>query len=542
MISKILFIDLFNEYSPIDESIGQASISALLRQNGYHTKLVAYKENKIDYNEILDYMPDIIGFSVQPRTVLLVNEVSRNISKTLPHTYIAIGGYLPTNNTNEIFDSIIDLNFAIRGEGEYTFLKLINTINENQSLYGVEGLSFKVNNNIIHNKDRKQIENLDVLPFPDRDIIIKHNIHIARVEGARGCSSACSFCSIHGFWSNGHSKDCISWRSKSIERFIDEIEYLASELNISRFHILDSSFENPHYNYDRINKIANEIVKRNLNITYYINMRSDFYKFATDELLTLLIDSGLNTIFIGAESFNAEDLRLYNKQASVDDSIKTIELLNNYSIKTDLGFINFHPYSTIEGLYNNAQLLCKYGFSSRLLLRNKLMVFKGTALYTKMKNDHLFEGEFYEIKNYKFVTEKVSTINSYIENVIKEKNNMNDNILIKLDLYEHRHLSLIVHLKHYFKKIMDYNALLIVDEYEKNLRKLLNELNIRNTQWFLSLLDLISNKWDEDIADHIIETHIGDEYLNNLLKEFNKNNLILYNKLVKINKKYLILL
>lgn len=537
-IMKVLFVDIFTDDSPIDESVGHGSISAVLRLNDYKTKLVAYNESEIDYEEIANYKPDIIGFSVQPRTISIVNSTSEKLSQILPEAIQVIGGYLATNCPDEILKCMNKINIALRGEGEYTFLSLIEAINNKRPLELVEGVSFMRGDEVIHNNDRQQIEDLDSLPYPDRDIIEKYNINTARVEGARGCTSACSFCSIHGFWSNGHKENCVVWRGKSVKRFVDEIEFLVNQYGITKFHFLDSSYENPYYNSNRIKEIAEEIISRNLNISYYVNMRADFHRIATDDLMSLLVNSGLNTIFIGIESFNEQDLRLYSKSATVEDGIRTINVLKKYSIRTDIGFINFHPYTTIDNLYNNAIHLHKFGFSSRLLLVNKLMVFKGTTLYQKMKRDKLFESEFYEIKDYKYIDNKVAIVDSYIENYIKRTNDSNDGILNKLDIYEHRHWSLISHLKHYFSKLSDGNALSIVDKYEEDMSILLDELNDRNTKWFIGILDIVKGEWDEYKADQIMKMYIGEDYLIDLLKKFNSNNLILYRNIIKIRKEY----
>lgn len=536
-INKILFIDIFEKNTWIDEAVGMGSISAVLREHGYETKLVAYKEEKIDYDEISSFNPDFIGFSIHQRIIDAVKTVCERIVSLLPNTYLTLGGYLPTNNPEELMTSIPYINFIIRGEGEYTTLDLINTINNEKSLAGVDGITYRLNNNIVHNKNRNTIDDLDELPFPDRDILIKHNIHVARVEGARGCTSTCSFCSIHGFWSNAHSKECKNWRSKSVARFVDEIQYIVKEYNINRFHFLDSSFENPYLNSDRISNIAKEILARNLNITYYINMRADFHKIASEELLTLMIASGVNTIFIGVESFNSDDLKIFNKIATIDDAVKTIEVLKKFNIEVDLGLINFHPYSSLQGLRTNAYMLGKYGFASRLLIRNRLMVFKGTPIYDKIKNDNLLVGKYSDLREYLFVDKKVAIINTFLNSYMNNIKN-SGSILLKLDTYVTRHISLIIHLKHYFNMCKDESAFQIVVDYEKKVRSILDDLNNRNTKWFLELVDLMENRWFEDAAMNIMNKYISKEHLDNTIVKFNKINLILFNNLLKINKDY----
>lgn len=183
-------------------------------------------------------------------------------------------------------------------------------------------------------------------------------------------------------------------------------------------------------------------------------------------------------------------------------------------------------------------MLHKYGFSSRLLLRNKLMVFTGCALFDKIKKDNLLTGVFYEIKDYKFINKEVEILNQYIEQYINNINRMNDDVLIKLDVYEHRHLSLLAHLKHYFELEKDQTAVKIVEEYEANIGAILADLNNKNTSWFIKLLDLSEQGWSNECADDIMNTYMSANYLKDLFGKFKQNNLLLYIKLAKINKEY----
>lgn len=263
-IRRVLLLDIFIRGAFIAENVGQGSIAAFLNENGYESLMLAYTADKINYQRIIDFQPDIIGFSIQQQTVGIIRTNSQHFKELFPKAYMFLGGYMPTYNTNQLMEDLPHIDFIIRGEGEITTLQLLNVLNMNRNVEDIDGISYRKDHVIINNPDAKMIPDLDLLPFPLRTTMVEYGLRSARIDGARGCTSQCSFCAIHGFWSNSHKTACSPWRSKSVTRIIDEVEYIVNTYHVNRFHFLDSSFENPHYNNKRIFDIANEIIKRGL--------------------------------------------------------------------------------------------------------------------------------------------------------------------------------------------------------------------------------------------------------------------------------------
>ena len=300
---------------------------------------------------------------------------------------------------------------------------------------------------------------------------------------------------------------------------------------------MDSSFENPYFNQQRILLIAEEIIKRRLNISYYINIRASFHKIATPELMQKMIDSGLVNVFVGIESFFEEDLRLFNKSSTLEDGERILQVLQQYPVNIDIGLINFHSKSTIISLRKNAQTLQKYNLSSRLSILNRLMIYKGTPLYDYLETENMVQGEYYELTNYKFSDPRIEVLNHFIFDIIKNEN-LNP-LLSELDLFEHRHITLVYHMKHYLKNLGDFDSLAIVVKYEKKLELWLSKLNEINTSWFMELLDLLENGWNEKEAAAIFIKDMNRETISQYLRQLKNDNLQLYRKLSKQNRDYL---
>ena len=135
--------------------------------------------------------------------------------------------------------------------------------------------------------------------------MIDHNLIYAPIEGSRGCSNTCSFCSLQKFWTN----EKIKLRFKSVKRVVDEIEFIHKKYNINSFLFLDCSFENPHLNKDRIIETANEIISRNLNvITSYSIHYTKLYDIEKVKFIGLGRRNYAKLICEMGEHFNIEDL------------------------------------------------------------------------------------------------------------------------------------------------------------------------------------------------------------------------------------------
>ncbi len=95
---------------------------------------------------------------------------------------------------------------VVRGEGEATWLALLEKLDKGLSPDGIEGMSYRENGEIHHNRDREPIADLDALPYPayeyfkmDRYTNLQPHVDVATglsfaMLTARGCPYRCSYC------------------------------------------------------------------------------------------------------------------------------------------------------------------------------------------------------------------------------------------------------------------------------------------------------------------------------------------------------------
>ena len=115
------------------------------------------------------------------------------------------------------------IDFVARNEFDYT----IQEVAEGHPLAEVDGISYRVNGKVTHNRDRATIEDMDRLPWVvdvyQRDLVIEdyaigylQHPYVSLYTG-RGCKSRCTFC----LWPQtigGHN-----YRTRSPENVVAEI-------------------------------------------------------------------------------------------------------------------------------------------------------------------------------------------------------------------------------------------------------------------------------------------------------------------------------
>lgn len=286
--------------------------------------------------------PDIIAPSalatcntyVVARTVELAKKVN-------PDVLTVVGGQHFSTTADESLIEYPEIDVIVRGEGEETLFDLIKAREKKLPLSEVEGISFRHNNQILHNHKRPFIENLDELPFPGyhfvEDFIDKYHFLMmagrdagyALIEGSRGCTHNCSFCSQALHW----RRTC---RTKSVKRIVDEMEYCYKDLGIRFIWLTDDNFGLG----TRAEQIYEEIINRDLGekIMWFIQTRSDDI-VKHENLIPKLRRAGLCWALVGVERHDKQTLNNFQKGISPDISSKAIDILKKNNIFAQAMFI-----------------------------------------------------------------------------------------------------------------------------------------------------------------------------------------------------------
>lgn len=290
---------------------------------------------------------------------------------------LVAGGPLPTVNP-DFFLNYFDL--VVRGEGEQTFLEIVKAFFNKDTFSNIQGVIYRNGGNTVYNDRRQPFRDLDILPFPARDLFPnKDYVKYWRrrfkpaktsIITTRGCPFDCDFCS--------HAVFGVSYRERSAENVVDEIEE-ALKLGYSSIFFVDDCFT---LNKERVERICSGILERGLKFEWECLSRVDN---VTLELVTKMKQAGCARMFFGIESGNEEMLKIIGKRFTLGQARKTVETASAAGIKTGAFFILGYPGETDETLLDTIE------FSTSLPLDYLSFTMPypipGTGLYEKVKSN-----------------------------------------------------------------------------------------------------------------------------------------------------------
>ncbi len=325
---------------------GLASIAAVLKKDGVECKVVdGYAENlaiKDIVDKVMDYSPSIVGISMVTPVADIVHMIAKAIKDRYRSVKIVLGGPHPSILPDETMaDDNVD--FIVRGEGDYSFLKLIHALDKGSDLRAVEGLTFRDGAKMVHNNTGKYIGDLDELPPPAYELFPMH-LYTAlpqwsiaspsyQLIASRGCPYSCSFCCV------GMGTQV---RFKSAGRVCDEIEYLIKNHQCRQIVFVDTTFP---FNLKHAESVCDEIIRRGLNkkIVWFTSTRVDI---VNQKMLNLMHEAGCRLVTFGVESGNQKILDSVEKRITLQQVRDAVKIAHKAGIDVTASYILGLPGET----------------------------------------------------------------------------------------------------------------------------------------------------------------------------------------------------
>lgn len=399
---KVLFVEppkvfwfVMGEYMPPPLGILQLAAYLESKNDKWDIEVLDSQAENFGWSKLQRFiesaMPDVIVSSALATcntfTILRTIEIAKKVD---PDIKTVVGGQHFTALADESLKTYPEIDFVVRGEGEVTLYELVKALDEETSLLDVKGLSFRNNNEIIHNPLRPLISNLDDLPFPGYHFVEenmnKYNFKMmaykgagyALVEASRGCPHKCTFCSQWEHWGG-------KWRPKSPERIADEMEYIYSEYGITFLWLTDDNFGLGR----RTSTLCDELINRGISedVTWFLQARSDDI-IKNQDNLPKMRKAGNYWIMAGLERHDDDVLGNYNKGIRASDSKLSMDLLKENDIFSQATLITGDSQDSHESIQKLRDFV-NY-VDPDLAIFMILTPFPGTALYkTARKNGWL---------------------------------------------------------------------------------------------------------------------------------------------------------
>ena len=275
--------------------------------------------------KIAQTKPDIIGISCYTVNMTAANILTMKSKREIGNIPVVLGGIHPTSLPQKTLEEIRSADYVVVGEGEESFLDLINSLDKKGQLYQpIDGVVSRGSNNF---KPRKLIQNLDSIPF------------------------SCTFCASHLTWTR-------KVRYRSVENVINELKAIKIKFNAKRIRILDDTFI---LNKKWVMEFCNALKKNNMQFTFNCSGRIDT---VDEELLKVLYESGFDSISFGIESGSPRILKKIKKGIDLSKVVDIIKLANKYGFDTTSFYMTGHHGETLEDIKMSENLF-KISMSKR---------------------------------------------------------------------------------------------------------------------------------------------------------------------------------
>ena len=376
-------------------NLGIGYLASVLKENGYRAEVIDFQ---IDRRLILEGIrrldPVIVGFSLIFQFYITeFGELIDYLRDEGIDCHFTMGGHFPSLSYEKTLDLLPALDSVVRFEGEITLLELTYALTQGKDWHGIDGIAYRNDSEIVSNKLRPLVEDLDTLPHPQRDFkpISVLGLDIMPLIASRGCSRTCSFCSIHTFYRAVPGKIV---RLRRIPKVVEEMKMLYEEQNAKIFLFQDDDFPivGPVWRRWTLD-FVDELYKQDLvgKIIWKINCRADVVE---KELFETLRDAGLYLVYMGLESGSEEGLKVLNKRLNVGQNIRAVETLKSIGLMFQYGFMLFDPSTTFNSVRENVEFLRRItGDGTLAATFCRMLPYDGTAIKTQLELENRLKGD-----------------------------------------------------------------------------------------------------------------------------------------------------
>lgn len=311
---------------PLGAPLALLSLAGPLVQAGFQVRL---SDNYIDpdfEHAILRESADALCLGISVLTGPMISgaiKVASEVKRAYPELPIIFGGWHPSLAVEQTLrEPYVDA--VVRGQGEITFLELVERIARRQDWHGIAGLSFKEGDQTYHEPAR-HVANINDLPAPAYELA-DPGIYAA-VSGTRqlaytssvGCPYQCNYCTDQVFYKR-------RFNAYRPERVVSDLADLVPRYEIADVPMFDSNFL---VDRKRALAIARGIVDSGVKFRWDFQASTDFVAKMNDDEVALLAESGVWHIGFGTESASQDVLNLMNKR------FQTVEQMAETARKTD---------------------------------------------------------------------------------------------------------------------------------------------------------------------------------------------------------------
>lgn len=332
-------------------NLGCLSIKSYLNLYGHSVRYVDYNMEKFDYSSFSDIICCetnllLIGINVFTENKNDVIKIARFIKKVNPNVKIAVGGPHATLACDD-FLSCMAIDFIVIGEGESSYLEIIEMLKGNDEIQPTDITNVLVNRReLFVKKALTRIGDLDLLPIINREYCeTRTRSSLLNVYSSKGCPAKCIYCSATALAG-------ATYRVRDVRSIYMEIILAENVLGCKPFvYFVDDTFTAMK---KRIYQFTELIDKYSPGFVWSCESRMDVI---TEEMIDVMYEHGCNSIQFGIESGSQEVLNKIRKNIDLDKARRIIQYAAKYKMTIFLSFMLGHYCDTIETMEQTIEFM-----------------------------------------------------------------------------------------------------------------------------------------------------------------------------------------
>jgi anaerobic magnesium-protoporphyrin IX monomethyl ester cyclase len=395
-------LKIFQPFLPIFVPVGIGCLLAKAEREGIKARFIDEQVEDDVLGLVAEYVkemkrPYIFGFSVLTAALKNAIQVSLDLKRKYPDSFIVFGGIHPTALPDECMQQS-HVDFVVRGEGEKTLIELYRCLKQKKDFSHIPNLSYRKNGRVVNNPLSSVIEDIDLYPPFPYHLFQHEKYDLGFVLSSRGCPYQCIFCSNRVTTGK-------AYRFRSAEAIKNELEMLYSEYQKKYILFLD---DNLLVSKKRIYSLLEEIKKSGLDkkMTFNFQARGDNVDYT---LLQDLYNCGFRSVFFGLETASERLMKVIKKGETVAQCVEAVKMAKEIGFHVSATFIYGLPGETHQDRLDS--VLLSKNLKLDMVRYNNATPYPGTELYEIARKENRL--------NIQGIYENFNSVSTFIENPFK---------------------------------------------------------------------------------------------------------------------------
>jgi len=286
-----------------------------------------------------------LGVTVMPGPQLVeAITLTQKLKVRFPALVVIWGGYFPSLHTDVTLESGF-VDFVIRGQGELSFIQLIEALEKRLPFDQIAGLTFRRDGASVH-VPKRPVTDPNTLPrLPYQRMNVRRYLgktclgtRTISYHSSFGCPFLCGFCAVAAVYKG-------RWIGRHASAVADEVLWLRDEYGVNAVEFIDNNFFVAEH---RTREIAERL--QDGGVAWWGEARPDTLLDFADNTWRAMREGGCKMIFFGAESSSDDVLNAMDKGGTQtsDTVLRLAERMKQFGIIPEFSFVLGTPSDDVD--------------------------------------------------------------------------------------------------------------------------------------------------------------------------------------------------